>query len=97
MTMNDETPVRRAVITNISKETAARYLPANYHVVCTVDGGKSVLIEGHDDAGWTMDDYVIPRLASGLFHCREIHKVGPVDLDIAPADPGPDWVWPDEH
>lgn len=46
------------------------YLPSNYHVSGTDDAG--VFITGHDNAGWTLDDYVIPRLASGLYFAREV-------------------------
>ena len=49
------------------------YLPGNYEVAVvverTVTGSQSQVIEveirGHDVGGWTLDDYVIPRLASG--------------------------------
>jgi hypothetical protein len=30
------------------------------------------LIEGEDNAGWTLDGYVIPRLASGLIFAKEV-------------------------
>lgn len=50
-------------------EVVAKYLPANYKVVEVHD--TYVLIVGADNAGWTLDDYVIPRLASGLFHAEE--------------------------
>jgi hypothetical protein len=43
-----------------------QYLPANYVASLTV------LIEGEDNAGWTMDEYVIPRLASGLYFASEV-------------------------
>ena len=64
---------RFAVVTSStsSLETVQRYLPANY-------GARSLLgtvyIFGHDNAGWTMDDYVIPRLQSGLHAAREISE-----------------------
>ena len=52
----------------------AAYLPRNYAVVPpTVNdiGAPAVVrIAGVDRAGWTADDYVIPRLASGLIACR---------------------------
>lgn len=37
------------------------------------DGGRRVLllIVGVDVAGWTLDDYVIPRLASGGIYAEE--------------------------
>lgn len=51
----------------------ARYMPSNYTVraVNTPDG-RAVLISGQDVAGWTLDGYVLPRLASGLHFAREI-------------------------
>jgi hypothetical protein len=51
----------------------AAYLPDNYKVVGTLEGGGFV-VEGEDVAGWTLDDYVIPRLASGgMYVSRETH------------------------
>lgn len=47
-----------------------RYLPFNYRAVQTKDHG--ILIIGEDSAGWTLDGYVIPRLASGLIAAREL-------------------------
>ena len=32
------------------------------------------MIGGYDDAGWTLDGYVLPRLASGLIFGEEIGK-----------------------
>lgn len=59
------------------------YLPANYHLIPstlthTPDGKWRVGIEGEDVAGWTLEGYVIPRLASGLYTadvCRDIEHV----------------------
>ena len=51
------------------------YLPDNYAIVGGDLGepGKPVyLIAGLDRAGWTLDDYVIPRLASGLIFATEV-------------------------
>jgi hypothetical protein len=58
-----------------SDEVAA-YLPGNYEVYGHrfPDGPSGrivVLIRGVDTAGWTLDDYVIPRLASGSMGCEE--------------------------
>jgi hypothetical protein len=50
-------------------ERVRRYLPANY--IADSDGG-SIFIHGYDNAGWTLDGYVIPRLASGLIRAEEI-------------------------
>ena len=52
-------------------QTVAAYLPANYHLA-GYQPADAVLIEGEDNAGWTLDDYVIPRLGSGLIYCEEI-------------------------
>jgi hypothetical protein len=56
---------------NPISETAAAYLPRNYRV--TGEDDEFVYFEGHDNAGWTLDDYVIPRLASGLIYAEEVH------------------------
>ena len=37
------------------------YLPSNYEVVREM--GSEVLISGVDRAGWTLEDYVIPRFS----------------------------------
>jgi hypothetical protein len=42
----------------------------------TDDGGETV-IYGHDDAGWTLDGYVLPRLASGLLFATEVEPDDP--------------------
>ena len=50
------------------------YLPNNYSAYICEDEPDSecVMIEGYDDRGWTLDGYVIPRLASGLIVAKEI-------------------------
>ena len=50
----------------------AQYLPSNYE---TRTLGSTLLIVGHDSAGWTLQTYVIPRLASGLITAYEITGV----------------------
>jgi hypothetical protein len=57
------------VVSDSPLETVQRYLPANYEATQL---GDRVFIAGRDNAGWTLDDYVIPRLASGLHTVREI-------------------------
>lgn len=47
----------------------ARFLPSNYEVN-GFDADGCVLISGEDVAGWTLRDYVLPRLASGLIFPR---------------------------
>lgn len=53
---------------------AGNYLPGNYSVIG--EDEQYVYIRGADNAGWSLDDYVIPRLASGLIFCEEIHDGG---------------------
>lgn len=63
--------LRIAYVTN--GENAKRvwaYLPDNYAIMSGIDG--RYLIAGWDNAGWTLDDYVIPRLASGLIWAKEV-------------------------
>lgn len=48
-----------------------RYMPGNYSV--TGADREWVYIEGTDNAGWTLDGYVIPRLASGMIWAKEVH------------------------
>lgn len=63
------TPTRIAVATGAyDVETIRRYLPSNYEAERV---GGAIIIAGQDVAGWTLDGYVIPRLASGLYFARE--------------------------
>lgn len=61
----------------------ADYLPSNYEVIyreVTADrpeGGQTV-IAGRDRAGWSLDAYVLPRLASGNYFGMEIDLSHPV-------------------
>jgi hypothetical protein len=70
--------MRRAEVRTSPEAAAgvAAYLPDNYRVTGTRPdprvGWVVVIIEGEDVAGWTLDDYVLPRLASGLYFGREV-------------------------
>lgn len=79
------TNTRTAIVKgrDITPERIAPYLPANYEVLGTVGGGEAVVIRGIDNAGWTLDDYVIPRLASGLLFATEAPACFSPDLDGA--------------
>ena len=46
-------------------------LPNNYKAGYST-ATNQIVITGHDYRGWTMDDYVLPRLASGLIFAKEI-------------------------
>jgi hypothetical protein len=68
--MTDTTP-RHAIVRDAHAriETIRRYLPSNF----TADSdGRDVFIHGVDSRGWTLDGYVIPRLASGMIRAEEI-------------------------
>jgi hypothetical protein len=76
--MQDEKPMRYALLTvDVGRvEQIKAYMPGNYEVVGRTPIGHtntvSVLIAGRDSSGWTLDDYVIPRLASGMYYAVEI-------------------------
>ena len=69
-------------------EQIERYLPGNYRNVGYAPADSNaldvrslapaVVIAGEDNAGWTLDDYVIPRLQSGLIQANEISSDDPV-------------------
>jgi hypothetical protein len=69
----DEIKVAQVIGQDLTVEKVYAYLPANYEVIAayTTPGNTTVvLIAGTDKAGWTLDDYVIPRLGSGLYGCQ---------------------------
>lgn len=75
------TEVTRYAITSAPMRIAKQYLPANYRVIGEFevsDGRMASVIAGTDNAGWTLDDYVKPRLQSGLHRCTEIDSDHPV-------------------
>lgn len=63
-------------------ETVRRFLPGNYWAIpvetVPVDSEDKVrtiiIIAGEDVAGWTLDDYVLPRLASGGIYPVEVDQ-----------------------
>lgn len=65
---------RAAIVTYASRRTVAAYLPSNYQIMTSLvtdQGHIGYLVAGEDSAGWTLDGYVIPRLASGLIPAYE--------------------------
>jgi hypothetical protein len=66
--------VRRGDAGAARREVSA-YLPSNYTVIGVAgrgDDGCVVTIQGQDSAGWTLDGYVLPRLASGMLYGKEV-------------------------
>ena len=51
------------------------YLPRGWHTQLDADG-RTVTIHGNDHAGWTLHDYVLPRLASGCIYPVSINDNG---------------------
>ncbi len=73
--------MRVAIVTGgaDSIEQVEAYMPENYtvsaHYVRAINAAKHgdvLIITGEDKGGWTLDEYVIPRLASGLIFATEI-------------------------
>lgn len=90
-------PLRRAHVTiprhrsiEDMSRTVDRYLPRNYHVAGVVIVGTQgmVVVEGTDNAGWTMDGYVLPRLGSGMISAREVAVTEATEAAM-PAEPEP--------
>jgi hypothetical protein len=65
-----------------SAEQVGRYLPANYYLAQDTPDGY--LVAGSDNAGWTMDGYVLPRLLSGLIGGHEITQDKATELGFTP-------------
>jgi hypothetical protein len=63
-------------ITNYrSLEEVQRYLPEGWNAVIaasTANDEDVIVAWGEERAGWTVDGYIIPRLASGLIVAKEI-------------------------
>lgn len=64
--------MKQALIRGAAREVEAirRYLPSNY---IAFTWGTHVWIEGEDWHGWTMEDYVIPRLRSGNYIVSQMY------------------------
>jgi hypothetical protein len=83
-------PVKRyALVAGLkaTPEVVGRYLPRNYKVLGTTTHG--VVIQGTDEAGWTFETYVAPRLGSGLMRAVEVDLSHPALKEIPLEDPPP--------
>jgi hypothetical protein len=73
-----QTPMRYALVTEEAGkgDQIAAYMPGNYKVLgrtpIRATNRVVFLIGGRDSCGWTLDDYVIPRLASGMYFAEEV-------------------------
>ena len=52
--------LKTALINSDKIDTIRRYLPGNYQAARL---GTFTLVYGYDQAGWTLEDYVLPRMA----------------------------------
>ena len=71
---------RYAIIFSDSSQIDA-YMPGNYSVIWRGEYLRDqfvTVIGGEDSHGWTLDGYVIPRLASGMYVAKEIDLSHPV-------------------
>ena len=64
-------PTRTAIIDKdgLTLKEVQQYLPSNYGAFRRPDG--RIQVTGRDSHGWTLDGYVLPRLASGLIPAKE--------------------------
>jgi len=68
--------MKRYALIHSGDKAVAAYLPSNYTVAYSDQ--KQTVIEGRDNAGWTLDGYVLPRLASGMYVGQEIDLSHPI-------------------
>ncbi len=78
---------RTAFVTSLDStlEQVRAYMPDNYEAREVT----LIVVQGADDAGWTMDDYILPRLASGLHFATEVdiylaEQIGVCDNGVIP-------------
>ena len=64
--------IRLALASTGKSRSVADLLPSNYKVIGRTLDNRSTIIVGIDSHGWTLEEYVIPRLASGLIACTEM-------------------------
>lgn len=60
------------VLSDVAGAKVKSYMPSNYSATVGDDG--TVILHGFDNAGWTLDNYVLPRLASGNIVAVELIK-----------------------
>ncbi len=72
--------MRIAIAQTGKSKTVADYLPSNYKVIGRTLDNSGTVIVGIDDHGWTLTEYVIPRLASALIACGEVYEIDGLDL-----------------
>ena len=60
---------------------AENYMPSNYRII---EHQHSLYLVGEDSCGWTLDGFVLPRLASGSIFANEVTDQSTLDaLSVA--------------
>ncbi|HUW44358.1 MAG TPA: hypothetical protein VMW50_01055 [Dehalococcoidia bacterium] len=72
--------MRIAIAQTGKSKDVAQYLPKNFTVIGRTLDNSGTVIVGVDDHGWSLDQYVIPRLASGMIHCEEVIEINGLNL-----------------
>lgn len=85
-----DAPFTRYALIRSGALVIADYLPSNYEVIHRVEphlrapgvipqrNPGVTVIAGRDRAGWTLTEYVLPRLATGMYFGDEIDLSHPV-------------------
>tara|TARA_R110002126_G_scaffold203064_3_gene350383 strand:- start:1790 stop:2053 length:264 start_codon:yes stop_codon:yes gene_type:complete len=72
--------MRLAIAQTGKTKEVAQYLPKNFTVIGRTPDNTGTIIVGVDDHGWSLDQYVIPRLASGMIHCEEVIEINGLNI-----------------
>ncbi len=72
--------VRVAIADTGKSKSVAQYLPSNYQVLGRTLDNTGTIIVGVDDHGWTLDQYVIPRLGTAMIHCEEVFEINGLNI-----------------
>lgn len=72
--------MRIAIAHTGKSKDVAQYLPNNFTVLGRTLDNTCTVIVGVDDHGWSLDQYVIPRLGSALIHCEEIIEINGLNI-----------------
>jgi len=72
--------VRIAIAATGKSKNVAQYLPNNFKVLGRTLDNTGTIIVGVDDHGWSLDQYVIPRLGSAMIHCEEVFEINGLNI-----------------
>jgi hypothetical protein len=72
--------VRIAIAATGKSKSVAQYLPNNFKVLGRTLDNTGTIIVGVDDHGWSLDQYVIPRLGSAMIHCEEVFEINGLNI-----------------